>query len=219
MIKIIQKESLSQRLANLLRDEIAKGKYRVGEKLPTEAKMVAIYGVGRSSVREAIQALSNIGLLNVQQGSGTYVQQQFVSDESIEHRMGRASIKELNEVREMLEMKIAEKAALNRTELDLANIAECLEHRKHYAELGDLQKCIQADINFHLAVAEAAHNEMLYDIYRAISEHLKKWFQKNHKDTSPLNESHERHVALFKSIKEGNALKAINSIKLIIKLV
>ncbi|MNR54226.1 FCD domain protein [compost metagenome] len=65
----------------------------------------------------------------------------------------------------------------------------------------------------------ASHNEMLFDIYRAISEHLKKWFQKNHKDTSPLIESHDRHVALFKCIEAGNASKARKAIELIIKLV
>lgn len=219
MIKIIQKESLAQRLANLIRDEIAEGKYSVGQKLPTESQMVNIYGIGRSSVREAIKSLSNIGLLNVQQGSGTYVQKKYVSDESMEHRIARSNIKELNEVREMLELKIAEKAALNRTEADLENIKRCLEKRKSFALANDLDNCIDSDISFHLAIAKASHNEMLYDIYKATSEHLKKWFQKNHRDTSPLVESHERHVALYKHIEARDALKAWKAAELIIKLV
>lgn len=219
MIKLIQKKSLAERLADLLRDEIAEGKYSVGQKLPTESQMVLIYGVGRSTVREAVKALSNTGLLSVQQGSGTYVQKQTASGESMEHRMARANIKELNEVREILELKIAEKAALNRTATDLKNIKKCLERRKKFAEEGDLTNCIEADISFHIAVAKASHNEMLYDIYRAASEHLKKWFQKTYKDTSSLNESHERHVALFKCIEAGDALKAWKATELIISLV
>jgi DNA-binding FadR family transcriptional regulator len=158
MTKIIQKESLAERLSHLLKNEITEGKYTVGQKLPTEQELVNMYGVGRSTVREAVKILSNIGLLNVQQGRGTYVQKQFVNDESMEHRMARATIKELNEVREIIELKIAEKAALNRTSDDLKNIEKSLEVRLHFAQSGDLPHCIEADINFHLAVAKASHN-------------------------------------------------------------
>lgn len=219
MTKILQKESLAEQLTNLLKNEIAQGKYSVGQKLPTEAQLVQDYGIGRSTVREAIKALSNIGLLSVQQGRGTYVEKQTVNEESIDHRMARANIKELNEVREILELKIAEKAALNRTAKDLKNIEKSLEARKLYAESGDLVNCIEADINFHLAVAKASHNEMLYDIYKATSEHLKNWFQKTYKDTSTLKESHERHVALFRCIEAGDSLKAWKATELIISLV
>ncbi|MEJ5053351.1 FadR/GntR family transcriptional regulator [Sphingobacterium sp. MYb382] len=219
MTKLIRKVSLADRIANLLRGEIEEGKYEVGQKLPTEPEMVRIYGVGRSTVREAIRALANIGLLSVQQGSGTYVERQSVSEESMEHRMGRANIRELNEVREILELKIAEKAALNRTDVDLEHMEKYLEQRKFFAQSGDLTNCIEADINFHLAIAKASHNEMLYDMYRAVSAHMKKWFQRNHKDTAPLVESHERHVVLFKCIEAGDALNAWKAIELIIRLI
>ncbi|MFZ4928442.1 FadR/GntR family transcriptional regulator [Chryseobacterium sp. Mn2064] len=219
MTKLIQKESLAERLSNLLKQEITEGKYSVGQKLPTEPELVNIYGVGRSTVREAVRILSNIGLLNVQQGRGTYVQKQFINDESMEHRMARATIKELNEVREIIELKIAEKAALNRTPDDLENIRKSLEQRLHFAQSGDLPNCIEADIHFHLAVAKASHNEMLYDIYKAASEHLKKWFQDTYKDTSSLAESHERHVNLFKCIEAKDPLNAWKATELIISLV
>lgn len=219
MIHLISKKTLAEKLADIIKDEIEKGKYSIGEKLPIESKLSSMYGVGRSTVREAIKILSNIGLLSVEQGRGTFVIKQTVNTESLEHRMARATIKELNEVREIIELKIAEKAALNRTEEDLLHIEECLENRKHYAEHGDLPNCIQADINFHLAVAKAAHNEMLYDLYKAISDHLKNWFQKTYKDTSLLLESHQRHVALYENIKAKDPLKAWKSIELIISLV
>ncbi|WP_300675148.1 FadR/GntR family transcriptional regulator [Soonwooa sp.] len=219
MTKILQKKSLAERLSDLLRDEIAEGKYEVGQKLPTETQMEKMYGVGRSTVREAIKTLSNIGLLSVRQGSGTFVEKQIVSEESFEHRMLRSSINELNEVREILELKIAEKAALKRTPEDLENIKKYLDLRGKYANEGNLDMTIESDIQFHLAIAKASYNDMLFDIYKATSEHLKKWFHRNHKSTAPLIESHGRHVALYNCIKDGDALNAWKASELIISLV
>jgi len=101
----------------------------------------------------------------------------------------------------------------------LKNIKKQLDLRKQYAVAGDLENCIASDINFHLAVAKASHNEMLFDMYKTASEHLKKWFTKTYKDTSSLHESHERHVALFECIKKGDSLKAWKATELIISLV
>lgn len=216
MTTLIQKKSLAECLADLLRNEIEQGKYSIGQKLPTESKLVDIYGVGRSTVREAIKSLANIGLLSVEQGRGTYVQKQSVNEESLDHRMARATFNELHEVREIIELKIAEKAALNRTEDDLKNIESCLEQRLFYAKNDDLANCIDADINFHLAVAKASKNEMLYDMYKSISEHLKKWFHKAYSNTSILSESHESHVTLYKSIEAKDSLKALKATEFII---
>lgn len=125
--------------------------------------------------------------------------------------MGCATIKELNEVREIIELKIAEKAALNRTDDDLKNLENHLERRLFYATNDDLANCIEADINFHLAVAKASKNEMLYDIYKSISEQLKKWFHKVYSNTSVLSDSHERHVTLYKSIEAKDSIKALEA--------
>ncbi|MGZ7154099.1 FadR/GntR family transcriptional regulator, partial [Streptococcus pyogenes] len=62
------KKTLAEKLADIIKDEIEKGKYSIGEKLPIESKLSSMYGVGRSTVREAIKILSNIGLLSVLNG-------------------------------------------------------------------------------------------------------------------------------------------------------
>lgn len=61
----IQKKSLAQCMGEQLAEEINSGKYSPGDKLPTESELMKIFGVGRSSIREAIGILSNLGIVNV----------------------------------------------------------------------------------------------------------------------------------------------------------
>ncbi|WP_349949811.1 FadR/GntR family transcriptional regulator, partial [Bacteroides cellulosilyticus] len=72
-IMIIQKKSLADMIAETLKQQITEGTYRVGDKLPTEPELMKTFGVGRSSVREAVKLLVNMGVVRVQQGSGTFV--------------------------------------------------------------------------------------------------------------------------------------------------
>ena len=69
----IQKKSLAEEVSSLIREQINDGKLTKGEKLPTEPELMKLFGVGRSTVREAIKMLVNMGYLSVQQGRGTFV--------------------------------------------------------------------------------------------------------------------------------------------------
>ena len=70
----IQKKSLAEEVSSLIREQINDGKLTKGEKLPTEPELMKLFGVGRSTVREAIKMLVNMGYLSVQQGRGTFVE-------------------------------------------------------------------------------------------------------------------------------------------------
>ena len=70
---LINKKTLAGEVAERLSTQIASGDYNVGDKLPIEPELMKTFGVGRSSVREAVKILSMQGLLHVQQGVGTFV--------------------------------------------------------------------------------------------------------------------------------------------------
>ncbi len=208
---IIRKTSLADKVAERLREEIRAGQFEVGEKLPAEPQLMKKYGVGRSTIREAIKALSNLGLLTVQQGLGTFVRALSPSAEPMEQRLKRADVYELDEVRKLLELKIAEKAALMRTAADIALMESFLRERKHAAWNDELEKCIEADVNFHTAIAKASHNEILSDLYKSVSVHLQKWFQQIFTDTSSFVSSQHLHEKLLKHIVAGEPRKAWNT--------
>lgn len=208
---IIQKKSLADEVAERLRKQITSGKYKTGDKLPTEPQLMKKYGVGRSSIREAIKMLSNLGFLNVQQGVGTFVISQ-TANEPISQRLKRADMHEIDEVRRILEIKIAEKAALTRNEEDIAKIRKYLSERARTAGEGLLEECIEADVNFHISIAEATHNEILADLYRSVAMHIGKGFKHIYSDTGSFVKTQKLHEQLGKYIIAQDAPKALNMV-------
>ena len=88
----LSKKSLAEELAGRLQGQFMSGKFEVGEKLPPEPELMQIFGVGRSTVREAVRILSNMGFLKVRQGAGTFVERLTPPDEPMERRLGRADL-------------------------------------------------------------------------------------------------------------------------------
>lgn len=205
---MIKRKSLADEVAFKIQEQISFGKYKVNEKLPIEPELMKSFGVGRSTIREAIKILANSGLLRVQQGIGTFVEQSTSNREPMEQRLKRANVQDLDEVRQLLEMKIAEKAAINRTDSDIIAIKAHLENRKKSAAAGSTEDCIEADVQFHIAIAEASKNEILADLYRSTSIHLKNWFLQIYPDTAVFEETYSLHEQLLKSIIAGDAKKA-----------
>jgi DNA-binding FadR family transcriptional regulator len=205
---LIKRKSLADEVASKIQEQISFGKYKVNEKLPIEPELMKGFGVGRSTIREAIKILANSGLLRVQQGIGTFVEQSTSNREPMEQRLKRANVQDLDEVRQLLEMKIAEKAAMNRTDSDIIAIKAHLENRKKSAAAGLIEDCIEADVQFHIAIAEASKNEILADLYRSTSIHLKNWFLQIYPDTAVFEETYALHEQLLKSIIAGDAKKA-----------
>ena len=205
---IIQKKSLAEEVAEQLQKEITEGKLKEGDKLPIEPELMKIFGVGRSTIREAIKMLLNRGYLSVQQGRGTFVESQMPTSEPFEQRLKRADIRDLYDVRKILEAAIAERAALRRTEQDLKEIQRYAMERKTSAKDGLLKECIEADIHFHVAVAKATHNEILFELYSSASVHLQKGYSHIYDDTKHFLDSQPLHEKLVKHITDRNASKA-----------
>jgi DNA-binding FadR family transcriptional regulator len=208
MKTLIHRKSLADEVAGRLQEQISSGHYKVGDKLPIEPELMKSFGVGRSTIREAIKTLANSGLLRVMQGVGTFVEEVTGSREPLDLRLKRAAVKDLDEVRRLLEMKIAEKAALYRTDQDITLIKGHLAARKQAANAGLLQACIDADIEFHMAIARASKNEIFVDLYRSVSIHLKHFFSEIYPDTDAFEQSYGLHEQLLKSIIAGDSKKA-----------
>lgn len=215
MENLIRRKSLAEVVADKLRDLIKAGKYPLNEKLPTEPELMEAFGVGRSTVREAIKILANSGLLHVKQGAGTFVKR-LHSSEPLESRLQRAEISDLIEVRELLELKIAEKTAQYRTPENLAKMKSFLKQRKDFARAGKTEECIEADVSFHLAIAEGCGNQILLDLYRSVSRHVSALFTRQFNDTLKFTETQQLHEDLFRQIRSGNAEKALSAAEKII---
>lgn len=204
----IIRKSLADEVAAKIQQQISLGQYQVHEKLPTEPELMKSFGVGRSTIREAIRILANSELLRVQQGVGTFVKDASDIKEPLSQRLKRANAQDVDEVRKLLEMKIAEKAAHHRKEEDITKMQHFLELRTQAAQTGKLYECVEADIQFHIAIAEASQNDILADLYKSFAKELKNLFLQTYSDTKPFITTSTLHHQLLKSIISQDAEQA-----------
>lgn len=205
---LIKRESLADAVVNKLQQQIASSHYKIGEKLPSEPELMQQFGVGRSTIREAIRILVNKGLIRVQQGLGTFVELQQSSVEPFHQSLQRAEGDDVNEVRQLLELKIAEKAALNRTQEDIDVMAVFLKNRHEAALQNRPEACIEADIQFHIRLAMASKNEVLVDLYKIIANKMKKSFMEVFITTETLLSKQSMHTSLLQSVADRDPKKA-----------
>ena len=204
----IKRNSLADEVARRLQEQISLGTYKSGEKLPIEPALMQEFGVGRSTIREAVRILANGGVVRVQQGLGTFVEENSGIAEPLPQRLKRAPFEDLDEVRQLLELKMAQKAAQNRNAQDIEKMEYHLGKRKELAAANDVEGCIQADIEFHISIAEASGNSILTDLYKTVASHLKKHFAEMFTNTDTFKATQQLHKNLLNSIIAKDGQKA-----------
>jgi DNA-binding FadR family transcriptional regulator len=205
---IIQRRSLADEVAAKLQESILKGKYKVNQKLPVEAELMQYFGVGRSTVREAVKILVNSGFLRVQQGVGTFIEENSGINEPLNQRIKRSDPQSITEVRQILEMKMAEKAASNRTGNDISKLEHFLKKRSKAADDNLLEECIDAHINFYLVLAEASKNDVLSGLYKQFLLQLKTDMLEKYQNTAFFKEKRDHYQNLFDGVLRQDPRKA-----------
>ncbi len=205
--KSVQSPKLGDQIIQQLQEKISLGELQPGDKMPTEPELMSMFGVGRSTIREAVRVLVKAGLLEVRQGDGTYVLDKTINSEPLEHRLRRAAILEVYEVRRILELEIAKLAALRRTEDDLIHMRESLNKRREARRIDDNRAYVDSDLAFHLAVAAASKNSVLADLYFSFSNALRDALDKLISDRELYQNQISIHEQLLDAIerKDGQA--------------
>lgn len=192
---------LYDKVVDQIKKDIKSGKYKPGEKIPPEPVLMEMYSVGRSTVREAIKTLANSEVLKVRQGSGTFVNG-IIQHGSLEQRLRRADLDEINTVRALLEKEIVKLATLHHTQEQLAEMEMNLENRRLAIQSEDPQKCVDADIAFHMAIAKASGNNVLAELYYSFTLLIRNFFSaREARGISYFAMNHYLHEQLFKAIK------------------
>lgn len=171
MYKAIQASRLYEQIVQQIEESIFQGELSEGSQLPAERDLAKQFGVSRTAVREAIKALQEKGLVDAFPGRGTFVTSGTSS--SMRRSLDRI-IKsgepdgwaQLVEIREILEPEIAALAALRSDEQDLAAMQEAVEVMDSARR--DSDAFIEADLDFHLALAEAAANPIVLSLIDSI---------------------------------------------------
>ena len=178
--KTIQKSSTPEIIINEIVEHVKSGQLKPGDKLPTERDMTQMFGVGRSSIREAIKGLVLSGYLESAQGKGTFVRKDLpINDLDLNHLQNTLiaeQIVELMELRVILECNAVKLAAQRASSQDIQRINQALERMQ--ACQSEIKKFYDPDFEFHVAIAEATHNETISEMLKLIIEKSHEYFQK-----------------------------------------
>jgi GntR family transcriptional repressor for pyruvate dehydrogenase complex len=171
LYKVIQTSRLYEQIVQQIEESILKGELSEGSQLPAERDLAKQFGVSRTAVREAIKALQEKGLVDAFPGRGTFVTNG--TSNSMRRSLDRIiksgepdGLAYLVEVREILEPEIAALAAVRATDQDLAAMQESLDVMESARQ--DSDAFIEADLDFHLALAEAAANPIVLSLIDSI---------------------------------------------------
>ena len=157
-IDLSSRETLTMEIARRLLDYFLSGEVEPGKRIPSERRLAESLGVGRSLVREALKSLHLLGLLEVRQGDGTYLKRtdSELLPQVIEWGLllGERPALDLVEARAHLEVVVAGLAAERRDAQALDDLRGLLETMRRSSD--DPVRFVEADVGFHLRVAEAA---------------------------------------------------------------
>jgi GntR family transcriptional regulator, transcriptional repressor for pyruvate dehydrogenase complex len=171
LYRAVRASRLFEQIVEQVEESILKGRLKPGDQLPAERDLAQEFGVSRTAVREAIKTLREKGLVEAYSGRGTFVtsgtSQAIRQSLDLMLRINpQEGLLHLAELRQMLEPEIAARAATRIDEQLLATMQEAVDQMDAYLE--DPDGYVEADLDFHLALAEAAGNPLILSLLDSI---------------------------------------------------
>jgi GntR family transcriptional repressor for pyruvate dehydrogenase complex len=202
---------VSDAIALELEQRVLEGSLKAGDRLPAERELAAEMGVSRASLREAIQKLVARGLLATRQGEGTFVTNHldagFVEPWEELLRKHPSVREDLLEFRHMLEAAVAKSAAQRATDADRARLRKCCDRLELAFAGDDLDEQVDADLSFHQAIAEAAHNAIFGHLSASMLRLMRENIRRNLSEMLRMPGTRERlteqHRAVLAAIEGG----------------
>lgn len=194
-------ETVAQQLLEAIRD------LPPGTRVPPERELTKELGVGRSTVREALNGLGLMGVVDIRHGQGVFVAERKEEDtDALDRALMKGVTHEFIEARLVVEVQIARLAAERRTDQDLEQIAETIAELKRAREQhAPTNKALKPATGFNLAVAEAAHNEVLAGVMQTfvdlMIERAPALYEKEDFRAWDIKE----HTSIYEAIRDGNA--------------
>jgi len=205
----IERRKVYELLAQRLLARISERRLRPGDPLPTERELTRLYHVGRSSVREALRMLESKGLIKPV-GTGAFVVAEYANplNDSLNLllTLKETSLRELFEMRKILEVEAAALAAVRRTAADLEAMRRAIEEME--AGLTSQERYIAADLRFHLTVTSATGNKVAVHMMHAIRGALQEALASIYHIPGSPQQSIAQHRGILAAIARGDAAEA-----------
>ena len=196
--------------ARKIRQMIFDGQLQPGEILPSRKELAQQFGVGISTVHEAIKSLAAVGLVDSRPGKGTWIRHDALDGvlhpSLITNRFGQIDVETIYEARLMLEVTLAELAAQRATPEEVAAMWAALEASQ--AVMADDVAFMEADWGFHMVVAKAAHNVLIESFYHLSRQLLQEFIQDAISLPRVREEASQLHIEQVRAIEQHDVEQA-----------
>jgi GntR family transcriptional regulator, transcriptional repressor for pyruvate dehydrogenase complex len=205
-MKPISRTSLSDGIIQQLTELISREVLKPGDRLPSERELCKRFGVGRTSLREALRSLAVMGILEGRVGEGTFVSSSNSKylNKSLQWGLllDRKRVQDLIETRLMLESQTAYLAAQRASKAGLQEIEFAIRQMGKF--LNQPEKYLEFDLQFHLAIARATENSILFNLLSMTRGYLHEWI----KESLATSRNSSREMRAKLSIREHEKILA-----------
>jgi GntR family transcriptional repressor for pyruvate dehydrogenase complex len=214
----IQHKTIVEEVMEKIKILIASGRYKVNDKLPTEKELAKMFGIGHSSVREAIKIFNYLGILESRVAKGTYVcDRSSISSEALTWSilLNQREVKRLLEIKGALELwsliTLAEKHGQEPASVSgiFAVLEQIIERMDRAISTGSADDLIEADYDFHQTTVQASDNSLFVSIYDTLRSFTLEEIKRCHEAVEyPLIPKHN-HQQILKAIKSGDIVQIV----------
>lgn len=215
--RIYQKTVVAQ-VMERIKELITSGLYKVGDKFPTEQELAERFGIGRSSIREAIKIFQYLGILESRVPKGTFLcGRSQISTEAIAWSilLGDNDMWEIIELRQIIEERsfVYLMSRFVRDKKSVSGVIQSLEaeleNMKTAAREVSMEKLIQADYSFHAAIIREGGNKLFWAIYQTLLSFMREEIRKTYEAMRDLMDVFHDHRELLDVILQGDFDKAV----------
>ncbi len=211
-IKKIKKTTVVEQVMEQIKTLIASGAYKPGDKIPTELELSESFGVGRSSIREAIKIFNYMGVLRSQAAKGTFVEKRSnISSESLTWSLllGEDELNEMIDLRGSIEIwsmfkltdEISSKNSVGFTVIE--KLKSIVENMRTASLEGSRKKLIELDFNFHLTIMESCNNSLFLSLFDTLKSFLYDEIKQSQLDYVELSFIPAEHNELLNALLSG----------------
>ena len=213
-------ESAVDRVLNVFKEALITGKLVPGDRLPSEIELSQSLSISRGSIREAMKILAAFGIVEIRRGDGTYIAK---SDHKVIFDpllfsliLSNANVKELVELRELMEFAIVKLIIDNAGEAELHSIERTIvqmeELIERYGEIG-VDELVQSDLDFHRALGDAAQNRLVEKIYDFVMDFFTPSIRITHENERGGRKALFHHQKIYATLKSRNVEEAIEAVE------
>lgn len=213
-------ESTVDRVLNVFKEALITGKLVPGDRLPSEIDLSRSLSISRGSIREAMKILAAFGIVEIRRGDGTYIAR---SDHKVIFDpllfsliLSNANVKELVELRELMEFAIVKLIVENSGDEELQGIERTISQMEelieNYGEIG-VDELVQSDLDFHRALGDAAQNRLVDKIYSFVMDFFAPSIRMTHENERGGRRALFHHKRIYEALKKRDVDEAVEAVE------